>query len=86
MTRRFVQFLGRAADCYLDLHKSWAEQPISGKICANPAGRVDWQDCAILEPSKLSERIVQFLEGRLVSLQKCTIFKGKLLSLQLDQV
>jgi hypothetical protein len=91
---------GSWADCPGDLHNFWAEQLTAaqictnpglnslllGKNCTNPAGRVGWQDCAILEPSRLSERIAQFLEGRLVSLQKCTIFKGKLLSLQLDQV
>jgi len=54
--------LGLAADCYPDLHKSWAELPVDGKICANPAGRVGWQDCAILKPKRLKERIAQFLE------------------------
>ena len=68
LPRRFAQFLGIAADCCLDFHKSWAEQPVSGEICANPAGRVGWQDCVILEPSRLLERIARFLEGRLVSL------------------
>ena len=63
-----MQFLGRAADCCLDLHKSWAEQPAARKICINPARRVGWQDCVILEPIRLSERIAQFLEGRLVTL------------------
>lgn len=28
----------------------------------------DWQNCAIMEPSRLPDIIVQFLEGRLVSL------------------
>jgi len=78
--------MGRAANHCPDLCKSWAEQLDTRKICANPAGMVGWKDCAILEPSRLSERIVQFLEGRMVALQKCAIFKGNLLSLQLDQV
>jgi len=33
----------------------------------------DWQNCAILEPSSLLDRIAQFLEERLVSLQNCAI-------------
>ena len=86
LPKGIVQFLGRATECYLYLQKSWAKQPIDGKNCANPAGSGCRQDCAILEPSRLPERIVKFLEGRLVSLQKCAIFKGKLLSVQLDQV
>ena len=77
-----------------DLHNFWAKQLIvaqiftnsrlsshAGKMCTNTAGSVGKQDCAILEPNRLPKRIVQFLEGRLVALQKCTIFKGKLLSL-----
>lgn len=79
LPRIFAQFLGRAAYYCLDFHKSWAKQLAVGKICANPIGRVGWHDCAILEPSRLSERITQFLEGRLVSLKKCTILKGNLL-------
>jgi len=63
-----VQFLGRAAECYLDLHKSWVEQPTTGKICANPARSVGRQDCTILEPNRLPERIAQILEERLVAL------------------
>ena len=58
----------------------------AGENCAIHVGSVDWQNCAILEPNRLPDKIAQFLEGRLVALQKCTIFLGKLLSLQLDQV
>jgi len=68
------------------LCKSWAELPVDGKNYANPAGRVGWQDCVILEPNRLSEGIAQFLEGRLVALQKCANFTRKLLNLQLVQV
>lgn len=64
--------------------KSWAEKLVDGKNCANPARRVGWQDCSILEPSRLLEGIAQFLEGRLVALQKCANFTRKLLNLQLD--
>ena len=73
--------MGRAADCYLDLCKFRAEQPTTRKFCVNLARRVGWHDCAILEPSRMSKRIPQFLEGRLVSLQKCTNLTGKLLNL-----
>jgi len=59
---------------------------LAGEICTNPVGNVGRQGCAILDPSRLPERIAQFLEGRLVALQKCVIFEGKLLSLRLDQV
>lgn len=38
------------------------------------------------KPSRLPESIAQFLEVRLVALHKCTTFKWKLLSLDLDQV
>jgi len=81
------------------LRNFWAEQltvaqicanPVlsipAGEICTNPDGSVGWQDCTILEPNGQPERIAHFLEGRLVTLHKCTIFKGKLLSLPLDQV
>ena len=98
LPRRFAQFLGWAVDCCPDLHKSWAEQPAGRKICTNLARRVGWQDCAILEPSRLLERISQswspaccqrglhnFWRERWLP-SECTIFKGKLLNLQLDQV
>lgn len=42
LPRIFAQFLGWVTDCSPDLHKSWAEQPIAGKICANPTVRVGW--------------------------------------------
>ena len=77
-----------------DLHNFLVEQLSPTKMCTNsglsnsagesctiPTGSVDWQNCVILESSRLSERIAQFLEGRLVSLQKCAIFLGRLLSL-----
>jgi len=33
----------------------------------------DRKICTILEPSKLPDKIAQFLEGRMVPLQNCTI-------------
>ena len=59
------------------LRNIWVEQLIATQICAisglsSAAGenytifsvRVNWQNCAILEPSRLPYRIVQFLEGK----------------------
>ena len=80
---------GNWAGCPRDLRNFWEEQltvaqictnsglsNLAREICANPTGSVGRQDCAILDPNRLLKRIVQFLEGRLGSLQNCTISWG----------
>lgn len=80
---------GSWADCPGDLRNLWAEQLIVAQDCtilglSSPAGRncaifwimLDWQNCAILEPSRLTNIIVQFVEGRLVAIQNCAISWG----------
>jgi len=70
----WVDYLG-------DLCTLWAEQLTATQICKNfgmssPTGEncailvesVNWQNCAILEFSRLLKKIRQFLEGRIVSL------------------
>lgn len=86
MPRGIAQFLGRVADCCLELHNFWVEQLTAAHNCtisglSRPAGRnctifwvkLGWQICAIMEPNRFPNRIVQFLEGRLLSLQNCVI-------------
>ena len=44
-----------------------------GMNCAIFERKTDKKNCAIMEPTRLPDRIAQFLEGRLVSLQNCVI-------------
>jgi len=88
---RKCTFLTRSwASCPRDLCNLWVKQLTTAQICTNFGLRssvgencaifivnVDCQNCAILEPCRLPIRIVQFMEGRLVSLQNCTIHGGK---------
>lgn len=55
-----MQFLGR----------------VVGKDCTVFWVNPNWKDCAIIEPNRLQDKIMQFLEGRLGALQNCTIFLG----------
>lgn len=69
---RFVQFLGKADDFYQDCAIPRLSSP-AGRFCAIFLMKLDWKNCTILEPIKLPDKIVQFLVGRLVSLQNCAI-------------
>ena len=86
IARRKYAFLdGISVDFLGDLCNFWAEQltitqdyvipglssPV-GKNCPIFWMKHDQKNCAILEPSKLPDRITQFLEERLVSLQNYT--------------
>lgn len=74
------------------LHNYWVKQLTTAQDCAILGlsrsaekdftlfqVKPDWEDCTILDPSKLPDKIVQFLEGRLVSLQNCAIYWGGLI-------
>ena len=50
------------------------------KDCVIISVKLDRKICAILDPSTLPDRIAQFLEGRLVPLQNCTISWGSCLA------
>ena len=86
----FVQFLGGSwAGCLEGLRNFWEEQlttaqdytisrlnsPTRRNCVIFPVNN-DRQIYAILDPNRLPDRIAQFLEGRLVSLQNCAISWG----------
>jgi len=87
---KFFTFLGGIwADFPEGLHNFWAEQLTATQNCtisglSIPAGRncaifsvkLDKNICTILEPNKLPDIIVHFLEGRMVPLENYAIYWG----------